>query len=709
MKKTLAIALALLAFACNRGEHAVSAGSNAPAGDIILVTIDTWRADAAGFAGNIEAKTPFLDSLASRGIVFTNAHAHNVITLPSHTNILTGLYPVTHGVRENSGFVLDAKYVTLAERLKEQGYTTGAFVAAFPLDSRFGLNQGFDVYDDNYGKGRAALDLNMPERRATQVLEPASKWWQSQDGKKRFMWVHLYDPHAPYDPPEPFASEFGAPNLAATGPNGRQRPRFPVSDTHARLLRYLGEVASVDAALSQYLGPLLNDSTTLVVTGDHGEGLGDHGELTHGLFAYEATLKVPLILVAPGVTPRKEAEYVRHVDIVPTLLQRAGVAKTPAELPGVSLLGSVEAHDSYFESLTASLNRGWAPLTGMIRGHAKYIDLPLPELYDLDADHAEVNNLINDRRRDVVAARKLLDALKVEPKSNREMSAEEEANLRALGYVSGRAVDSATGPESDPKNLVHVDNQLHEVIDSFHRGEHTDALRLARKLVAENPKMASGRELLAFLLQDQELIDEAIDVLGHLVAEGKASDAAKGQLALLLTETGRSAQAAKILGPLVERSPNADTLNGYGIALADEGRPQEAVAQFRRALELDANNAPAFQNLGIVALRMNDIRSAQQYLERALSMNPQLPLALNTLGVVYARQRDFGRAIEAWRRSVSIDPKQYDALFNMGLVAAQVGRRDEARQALGEFVRRAPPSRYGADINTARRALVALR
>src|SRR5258706_1628105 len=182
--------------------------SRLAAGDIILVTIDTLRADAVGFAGNTRVKTPFLDSLAARGVVFTNAHAHNVITLPSHVNILTGLYPFQHGVRENAGFKLDPKFPTVATMLRPLGYATGAFVGAFPLDRRFGLDQGFDTYDDNYGKGEASVDFVVQERRASAVLHAASKWGEAEAGKKRFLWVHLYDAHAPYTPPEPFFTRF---------------------------------------------------------------------------------------------------------------------------------------------------------------------------------------------------------------------------------------------------------------------------------------------------------------------------------------------------------------------------------------------------------------------------------------------------------------------------------------------------------------------
>ena len=677
-----AVLLVCFLVACTRPETTV-VDASAPAGDIILVTIDTWRADAAGFAGNANVKTPFLDSLAAKGIVFTNAHAHNVITLPSHVNILTGLNPYQHGVRENAGFTLDEKHVTVAERLRKQGYATGAFIAAYPLDAKYGLDRGFDVYDDNYGKGRAALDFSIQERPASAVLEPAARWWQSNAGKKRFLWVHLYDPHAPYAPAEPFASEYAS-------------------------NRYLGEVAAVDRAMAAQLAPLIGGDTTVIVTSDHGEALGDHGELTHGLFAYEATLKVPLIVVAPGAKPRREEQFVRHVDIVPTILERAA-AEAAKDLPGQSLLGKLEPRDTYFESLSASLNRGWAPLTGVIRDGAKYIDLPIAELYDLATDPREARNLAKDRRRDVAAARTLLSSLDLKPSARQNISAEEAARLRSLGYVAGAPSNEQVTEADDPKNLVHLDKKMHDIIDFYQRGDAKRALALAREVVAEKPKMAAGRELLAVMLQQNERVSEAVDVLGGLAAEGKASEAAKVQLGLLLTETGRASDAAAILGPLAGGAEaSAEVLNGYGIALADMNRVPEAAEQFRRALQIDPNHAPAHQNLGILALRMNDVAGARDHLTRALALNPRLPLALNTMGVVYARANDFPSAVESWKKAVALDPSQYDALYNIGLVQLRAGNRAEARMALERYVRTAPPQRYAAEIANARRALASM-
>lgn len=677
MKWALALLLGLVA--CSRAEKTAKSQP-----DVILITIDTLRADSVGFAGNTRVRTPFLDRLAAEGVVFSNAHAHNVVTLPSHVNILTGLYPYQHGVRDNAGFKLDASHATVARMLKAAGYTTGAFVGAFPLDARFGLNQGFDKYDDNYGKGAATLDFVMQERPAAAVLDSASRWWRANEGKRRFMWVHLYDPHAPYRPPAPFATEY-------------------IDDP------YLGEIAAVDDALGRQLAPLLGDDTLVVVTADHGEGLGDHGELTHGLFAYESTLKVPMLVWRKAaVKHRVEDEYVRHIDIAPTILEQARVA-SPAALTGCSLLGARCSADSYFESLSTSINRGWAPLTGVIHDKLKYIDLPIAELYDLPRDPRERDNLRAEKRREVQAARQLLASMHTAVNTRRNVSSEEASQLRSLGYLAGSGSKKGTYTEADdPKKLVDLDSKMHQIIDSYERHDVATALRLAKEVVATRPEMAAGRELLAFVLQQSERVPDAIENLRAAIRTGGETQSMRVQLALLLTEQGKAAEAVKVLEP-VAKGNDPDALNAYGIALADEGKLDTAAEQFQRVLQADPNNAPALQNLGIVALRRNDITGAQSFLSRALELNPRLPLALNTLGVVFARQSDYGRAIEAWRRAVSIDPRQYDALYNIGFVEGRAGHVEEARKALSQFVATAPKERYAQDIATARQALASLR
>jgi len=675
MKRAL---LLFLLFGCYRPENLKV--TNKPPDDIILVTIDTLRADSVGFAGNTRVKTPFLDRIASEGLVYTNAHAHNVVTLPSHVNIVTGLYPYQHGVRDNAGFKLDSKHETVATMLRRAGFATAAFVGAFPLDSRFGLNQGFDLYDDNYGKGETSLDFALQERPASAVLDSATRWWQSNAGKKRFMWIHLYDPHAPYRPPEPFATQY------ASDP-------------------YLGEIAYVDDTLGRALTPFLGTNTLLIVTADHGEARGDHGELTHGLFAYESTLKIPLLVWQKGSAHRIEPAYVRHIDIVPTILASEGIAKPP-QLLGESLLDVHGSRDGYFESLSASINRGWAPLTGVIHGGEKYIDLPESELYDLPSDPHEAKNLRDERRRDVQQAREILVSFHADVHAaNRSVSAEEVARLRSLGYVAGSGVpDKKYTAADDPKNLVDIDRKMHDIVDAYEQHRLDQAVTIARELVAAQPKMSTGRELYAFVLQQKEQIGEAITQLREAVRLGGETQSARVQLALLLTETGKSAEAEKILEPMAT-SNDPDVLNAYGIALADEGKNDLATQQFQSVLQRDPNNAPALQNLGIAALRHDDDAGAQKYLTRALDLNPRLPLALNAMGVVYARQNDNARALESWRKAVAIDPHQYDALLNVGRLEGHLGHYRQAREALTTFVNNAPKERYATDIAAARQAL----
>ena len=342
---------------------------------VLLITVDTLRADAVGAYGKPDAGTPWMDRLAAAGLRFDDAHAHNVVTLPSHANILSGRYPLDHGVRDNAGFRFPPGMDTLATLLKARGYATGAFVSAFPLDARFGLGRGFDVYEDSFVDAQARPAFLEQERRGTETVALARRWLDAQGDRPVFCWVHLYEPHAPYRPPPELAARFA------------DRP-------------YQGEVAAADAALGPLLEPLLasgDDGRTLVVlTADHGESLGEHGEATHGLFAYEATLRVPLLVYGPRLPPRVERAPARHVDVLPTILDALAVP-VPAGLPGRSLLRVVTPADAatttYFEALSGQLNRGWAPLYGVIRDGRKYIDLPIAELYDLRRDAAEAANL----------------------------------------------------------------------------------------------------------------------------------------------------------------------------------------------------------------------------------------------------------------------------------------------------------------------------
>jgi arylsulfatase A-like enzyme/Flp pilus assembly protein TadD len=673
----------------NRAAGPVPSGSAAPSDqrpDLVLITIDTLRADALGFAGNPRASTPVLDRLAGAGRVFRDAHAHNVVTLPSHANILTGLYPYQHGVRDNTGFKLGQEVPTAATLLAASGYRTAAFVGAFPLDRQFGLTRGFEVYDDRYPKGSHSTDFIFAQRRGDQVVSLATAWWREHAGRPRFLWLHLYDPHSPYEPPEPFASRF------ADAP-------------------YLGEVAATDAFLAPLLTPLLDGGqppALVVFTADHGEALGDHGEQTHGLFAYESTLRVPLVLWGAGVRPGVDPRPARHVDLLPTLLAAAGV-EPPRGLPGAALTAPPAAAPSwsYFEALSANLNRGWAPLRGVMSAGRKAIQLPLPELYDLARDPGEERNLVTGDRP---AARQLFALLPAEsswPPAKAAPTSEEEAGLRSLGYVVGSAAPkSAYGPEDDPKRLVDLDGKLQQVIDLYSRRRLAEAERLAREIVRERPTMGIGYSHLAQVLLEQEKRDEAITLMDGAARRGLASEGLLRQLGLTLAETGQHARAMEILRPLAERAePDPSTLNAYGLALSEAGRQAEAEAVLRRAIGADPHNAVAYQHLSLAALRRRDWAAALDPAQRALDLNPDLALAWNNLGVARYQTGDRDGALQAWERAVQIDARQFDTLFNLGFKAAEAGRVEQARRVLRQFVATAPAERYRADIEQARALL----
>ncbi len=651
--------------------------------DVVLITLDTLRADALGFAGNAKVATPVLDRLAKAGRVFTDAHAHNVVTLPSHTNILTGLYPYQHGVRDNTGFRLGQQVPTLASVLQQAGYATAAFVAAYPLDSQFGLDRGFDVYDDHYPEGSDPTEFVLPERPGNEVVALALAWWHAQAGGPRFLWLHLFDPHAPYAPPEPFATRF------AEAP-------------------YLGEVAATDAHLAPLLEPFLGGAeppAVIALTSDHGEALGEHGELTHGLFAYEATLKVPLVLWGEGVRPGRDGRAARHVDIFPTLLAAAGVEAPAAahQRHGSSLLTPAEPpSSSYFESLSANLNRGWAPLRGLIRAGHKLIALPLPELYDLPRDPAEASNLVRDRRGLAGELRDALPAQSQWPPARGQVSPEEEERLRSLGYLSGSAAGKERyGPEDDPKSLIALDRKMHRTIDLYSRRELEQAVALAKEIVAERPAMRLGQSLLAQALLESGKTGKALAAMENARRDGAASDTLLRQLGLTLAEAGQSAPALAILRPLAESGDPRD-LNALTLALSEAGLQDEAGQTARRVLALDPDNPVAHEQLGLVHLRAGRWTEARDASRRALELNDRLHRAWNNLGVALYQLRQADGALDAWQRAVDLAPRLWDALYNLGTKAAEHDRPEQARRALAAFVDTAPGERYAADLRRAR-------
>ncbi len=681
--------------------------------NVLLVTIDTLRADALSAYGG-PAATPALDALAVEGVRFDFAHAHAVLTLTSHASILTGALPFQHGLRDNSGYRLPPDARTAATMLKRAGYATAAFVAAFPLHSRFGLNVGFDVYDDHFGEPSAPTDFNMPERPASVVVPLARNWIAARAGgagregqraEPWFVWVHVFDPHAPYRPPPPFDTQYAG------------RP-------------YYGEVAAVDAALAPLLDDVRNAvrPTLVVVTGDHGEGLGDHGEEAHGIFAYESTLRIPLIIAEVGgarpdssmVTtlrrPRAgevSSVAARHIDILPTILDAVG-QMVPSDLPGRTLLPREERvagappRATYFEAMSGMLNHGWAPLAGVLVNRDKLIDLPITERYDLAADPAERANLAGrSPERDRVLAAALAAFKPTLPGQRVKETSEAAAQLRALGYVAGEAPAKAQYTEADdPKRLVDLDSALHRAVNAVSEGRAEEAAQIYRQVIDRRPGMAIAYRHLAFIEWQRGNAAGAIDVLRRAVANGVTDPRALAQLGEYMTDTGHVSEGIRILEPLARDSAaDADTLNALAIALARAGRAGDARRVFERLLVVMPGSSAPLENLGVLALAQGDVAGAKAYFDRAIVMAPGSSRAHAGAGAVALQRGDRKAACEAWTRAVQLDPTNYEALYNLGVNLARDGRMDAARPYLDQFVRTAPPALHADQLREVSRLL----
>ncbi len=651
--------------------------------NILLITVDTLRADALGAYGG-RAATPNIDALADRGARFDFAHAHAVVTLPSHTSILTGRLPYEHGMRDNSGFRVPDGTETLATRLRPKGFATGAFVAGFPLTKRFGLTPGFDVYDDQLPEMGAATANSMPDRPADAVVSRTMDWIGKQSGKF-FAWVHLFDPHSPYKPPEDL------------------RARYPDQP-------YFGEVAFVDRALGPLFDRLraLDRPTLVVVTADHGESLGEHGELTHGMFAYESTLRVPLIMAVVGGKSGGSARGavigapVRHVDLAPTVLESAG-EPVPDGLAGTSLRpllagGTAADRPNYFESMTYNLVRGWAPLRGVIVGREKYIDLPIAELYDLSTDPGEARNLAagpGDRLN--VLANVLRGFNTAPPKRPGPEAADVAATLRSLGYITGSAPARTAYTEADdPKRLVEVDRDLHVATEHSQQGRIGEAVKLFTSVIARRADTVDAYIQLAYVYYESGQAEQAIATLEQALRNGVPDRDVRIRLGLYLAETGvDTGRAIKLLEGLPDT--DAEALNSLGVAYGAAGRFPDAIRAFQKILKLDATNGLALQNIATMYLqqpggnRGERLKQAEKYAREAIVVDPALAKAHTTLGVALFEQGQVADAIEEWKKAVTLDAAEFNGLYNLWQELARAGRHDEARTYGEQYVRTAPP------------------
>jgi choline-sulfatase len=609
----LLIALGLIATI----RMSIGPSRSAPRPNILLITVDTTRADHVGAYGDAMARTPTFDRLASEGVLFERAVSVAPITLPAHVSLLTGRYPFAHGVRNNGNFRVADDVPTLATALHDRGYRTAAFVSAFVLDRRSGLSRGFDEYDDRFDARGALRPDDEIERRGDRTGQLAENWVARQvdrpsaDRPPLFVWLHLYDPHDPYTPPAPFAERF------------RSHP-------------YDGEIAFDDAvvgSLVERLKRLGVLSTTIVaLVGDHGESLNEHGEVTHAIFVYESVLHVPMIVWWPGhLGPARVAPLVRGIDLTPTLLDLAGMPPL-AGAQGQSLLplargGRQGPASAYSESYFPLFFMNWAPLRAIQDDRWKFIDAPAPELYDLATDPHEQSNLAAREPARAAALRRALDSVSgtgAGAMATAIPDREAIEKLAALGYIgatSGSPVENGAVTRPDPKAMIGVFNRLRDANGAITHARPAEAEATARDVLEADRKNAFATLILAQAQMQQGRCLEAIESYRSYLAlvptsadahywmatcaarlgrADRALDEVSAALALdppyararlfragLLTERGRLDEAASDYQQVIDQQPsNADARSGYAVVLAARHEPGRAIEEFKRALAL---------------------------------------------------------------------------------------------------------------------------
>lgn len=578
--------------------------------NVLLVTIDTLRADRLGYTGWTAASTPALDELAASGVIFEDAVASAPVTLPAHATILTGLYPPAHGSLNNGRYPLPPDVPTLAGMLRERGYETGAVVASFMLHRKYGLARDFDDYDDRF-RALRSKDVVHLERPAEVVTDRALDWLRGRSGESPFfLWVHYYDPHAPYEAPPPFGARF------ATSP-------------------YDGEIAYTDQEVGRLLAGLgeigANERTLVVFTADHGEALGDGGEKTHGILLRDSTLRVPLVLAAPGMLPsgRRVSGVVSQADIVPTVLELVG-GSAPPDLDGESLLGMIgtgvtEERWAYSLTYLPRDGYGWSDLSGVRSDEWAWVRGPVPELYDIGADPGETDN-VHDLHPEVVAS--MESYLRAVESRSRAAAAqpldpEDEEALRSLGYAMSKNMPESSG--ADPKTMLPLWNRTNELREALRAGRFEEVAREAPGLLRQDPGNSS---LMFFLGQAQvelgqveeglALLRRTFEITGSRVQTGTI-------LAMTLAQVGQVDEARQLLESFVRADPDyAGHAYNLGVLRASLGDDLGAIEAYEQALEIHPESIATLANLASARMRSGqDLDRALELIDRAVELSEE--------------------------------------------------------------------------------------
>ena len=623
-----------------------------PALNVVLITIDTLRADHVGCYGYKQIKTPNIDSLAADGVRFERAFTPVPVTLPSHSAMLTGTYPMLSGMHDFSGNKLNPQQPTLATVLKRAGYATGAVMGAAVLDSRFGLNQGFDFYYDHFDFSRLdESNLDEMERPANVVADVALDWLGKNSQKKFFLWMHLYDPHYPYHPPEPYRREYAA------------QP-------------YDGEIAFADEQLGRLLRFLkekgLYQNTVIVLSGDHGESLGEHGEKTHGFFIYNATMRVPLIMRLPGKPAGQTLDIpVSLVDLMPTVLAAVGV-EAPSQVQGKNLLAELQGKAGerdrtlYGETFLPRLHFNWSELRGAENTKYHFIDAPRPELYDVAKDPDEVHNLLSEKKAVGDEMRAKLTGLIREYSAGKEMAEKTGLDpalmerLKSLGYAgfSGGGDLTITNRDlPDPKDRVATYELISDAISDSQHGRFAESIEKLKAALKTEPQSVPVHYLQGLNYYRVKMFPAAVDELQKAV----------------------------------QLSPDyALAIFNLGMAQAHAGQIDPAIGSLQRALQLDATNFEAAYNLGVAYIQKKQLEPAAEAFRRSVTINPDLARGHRALGETLLYQGNVDQAISELRRAVELAPQEPSMHVSLSQALAAKGLAAEADQEMRRAQQPAP-------------------
>ncbi|HET7213498.1 MAG TPA: sulfatase-like hydrolase/transferase, partial [Terriglobia bacterium] len=639
---------------------------------------DTLRADRLSCYGYRGHATPHIDAIAKDGTLFSAIDSQVPLTLPSHTSLLTSTYPFSNGVEDN-GEEVPAHTVTLASVLKAHGYNTAAFVGGFVLDRRFGLNQGFDLYDSRFDLHKAGgTDAGDIKRLGGEVVDSAIQWMQKNNEAPFFVFLHLYDLHSPYNLPPLYRSRFG------TG--------------YEAELQYVDvEIGGLWNFLSQN-GLLKN--TLVVFTADHGEGLGQHGESTHGYFIYQSTLWVPLIFHWPAEHehsfPARLNAPAGLVDVAPTILQFLGIS-SPPQFQGKSLLGWLYSgkpqadREIFSESLYAHRHFGCSGLQSLRLGQYKYTDAPKPEFYDLQKDPGELHNLYLQKRSLALAYRERLRDLvarfkKGHAASNRALNPEALARLSSLGYASVSSPHS--GPiavGADPKDRIRAYEEYGRAVELVSEGRLQQSNAQLEQLLAAYPHLTDLRTSLGWNYQKIDNHAAAAKEFKLVLKEDPLNIIAHYDLGVSYFRLNQLQDAVKELQATLAIAPYyTQAENLLGTILLQEGKYDEAAQHFHNILKTAPDDYGANYDLGALAILNQQWEQAYQHLQAALRVEPKNPAAHNTMGSYYLRRGDLTSAQEEFAQSIQLDPNFARAHFNLGLVFL---RQKQNEKASSEFQR----------------------